>query len=315
MGIQNIINNVEEEASTQDMLPENENILDLEDDPVVVNIYSDSSTDTESYVEIIDCWNPSFVSYSDRLSNGLSNSINDAEESVAASNVLEQVEKMQTNLLRKMQSILLKSRPNMGKKKARRFENARQLDLLVGEESLGGCDINDFMPVDCSFRFSQILEDHDLTNKILNPAINSISDEVESKGTDLLMRKKKPKFQKNTKISAEVAFNNLDPSEKILFHRRHLPMGMVQYLDTCIYSFFENNPTGTYVSEPLSSFERFMLHSIAHYYDLNSSSYNVHNRSLRFTKITNNYEYFNPPCLCLSRYLEERLSKNCSVSK
>lgn len=38
------------------------------------------------------------------------------------------------------------------------------------------------------------------------------------------MRKKKPKFQKNTKISAEVAFNNLDPSEKILFHRRHLPM-------------------------------------------------------------------------------------------
>lgn len=105
------------------MLPENDNIFDSEDDPVVVNIYSDSSTDTESYVEILDSWDSSFVSYSDRLNNGLSSSINDSEESVAASSVLEQVEKMQTNLLRKMQSISLKSRPNMGKKKARRFEN------------------------------------------------------------------------------------------------------------------------------------------------------------------------------------------------
>lgn len=64
-----------------------------------------------------------------------------------------------------------------------------------------------------------------------------------------------------------------DGMRKILIrHRFSVYQGMVQYLDTCVLSFFEENPTGTYVSEPLSSYERLMLHSIAHFYELRSSS-------------------------------------------
>jgi hypothetical protein len=116
---------------------------------------------------------------------------------------------------------------------------------------------------------------------------------------------------------------------------------MVQYLDTCVFSFFETNPTGTYISEPLTSFERMMLHSIAHYYELNSFSkfspitlitilkvlennsrctfshigFIPEDRVEKLTKVTNNLNYFSPPCLCLSRFLEEHLWKNSDSSK
>lgn len=110
--------------------------------------------------------------------------------------------------------------------------------------------------------------------------------------------------------------------------------GLVEYLDTCLFSFFEENPCGTYVSEPLSSFSRLILHSIAHYYELNSlseyivsetvthqffgyiiiflfSGYNAKPRGDRFTKVTNSLDYFNPPSLSLSQYLEKLHSNFC----
>ena len=41
---------------------------------------------------------------------------------------------------------------------------ARLLDQMRGDDDAD--DINDFMPSDCTFRFTKILEDSDLTNKV-----------------------------------------------------------------------------------------------------------------------------------------------------
>lgn len=51
---------------------------------------------------------------------------------------------------------------------------ARQLDLMVGDDYKGDCDINDFMPITCSFRFTRILEDNDLADEVLKEQFLSI---------------------------------------------------------------------------------------------------------------------------------------------
>lgn len=113
-------------------LPENDDLFDVEEDPVVVNVYSDSSTDTESLddelLEVFSC--SSFENLGDHLdTENVLITMNDVEEPVA-SEVLERVEKMQTNLFRKMQNISSKSRSsNMGRRKARRFENGLYISL------------------------------------------------------------------------------------------------------------------------------------------------------------------------------------------
>lgn len=37
--------------------------------------------------------------------------------------------------------------------------------------------------------------------------------------------------------------------------------------------------------------------------------YNLENQDVRLTKVINNHTYFNPPCLCLSQYLEQEVHK------
>lgn len=67
---------------------------------------------------------------------------------------------------------------------------------------------------------------------------------------------------------------------------------MIQYLDMCVFSFFEKNPTGTYMSEPLSSYERMMLHCIAHYYELNSFSKRLIILTLKHFNYSISFLYF-----------------------
>ncbi|XP_065201768.1 R3H domain-containing protein 4-like [Planococcus citri] len=332
MGILDIIENGEQDIPLCDSFVDE--INDEDDFPV---IYSDTSSDTASVGEAIDDFMPSVgENESDNLIEDL-NWINDSnsflDESISYVNDnqndmdmlvvinldatqpssppanINNVEKRQTNFLNKFKNISAKNKTNLGKRKARRYENARQLDLLIANSDADEIDIDDLMPFNCSFRFSQILEDSDLTNKILNPSTNANDDDNTPRR---ITKRKNSCGQKERKITASAAFNNLDSSEKTFFRRRNLPMGMVHYLDSCVFSFFQNDPTGTYISEPLSSYERMMLHGISHYYRLNSTSYNSEPQDIRLTKVTNNHVDFNPPCTCLSQYLEEGLQKVAS---
>lgn len=101
---------------------------------------------------------------------------------------INDVDKLQANFLNKIKNISAKNKINVGKRKARRYENgicnfsflsvfekfgfysftnfsARQLDLIADADA-DGIDIDDLMPFNCTFRFSKILEDSDLTNKV-----------------------------------------------------------------------------------------------------------------------------------------------------
>lgn len=328
MGIQDIIENGEQDLPVCDSIVDE---IDDEDDFPV--IYSDTSSDTESISEIIDDFMPSvgdeendnliedlnWINDSNNFLDESINYINDSQNNMDMLVIINlenpqtshppvdstNVNKLQTNFLHKIKNISAKNKLNVGKRKARRYENARQLDLFADADA-DGIDIYDLMPYNSTFRFSQILEDSDLTNKILNPSIYPNDEDNTPKKAN---KRKNSSSQKNKKITATDAFNNLDSSEKTFFRRRNLPMGMVHYLDSCVFSFFQNDPSGTYISEPLSSYERMMLHGIAHYYSLNSISYNAEPQDIRLTKVTNNSLHFNPPCTCLSQYLEEKLHK------
>ncbi|XKL65165.1 hypothetical protein PGB90_005251 [Kerria lacca] len=276
-----------------------------------VDVYSDISSELESFHEILNDFNDYEV-VSHLSSENLDDFMNVKQE------IFSEVNENFVNSLKAIKSNNSKNHFNVGKKKARRLENARQLDLLIGEISDEYDDINDFMPTNCCFRFSQILEDQELTNIILDSTYNNFEENEVLELHSSNKRKVKENSFKPKKLSAHTAFNNLNSSERDFFRRRNLPMGMIQYLDMCVFSFFEKNPTGTYMSEPLSSYERMMLHCIAHYYELNSFSCNINNYNnykLRFTKITNNFNYFNPPHLCLSQYLEQQPIKKVQKFK
>lgn len=57
-----------------------------------------------------------------------------------------------------------------------------------------------------------------------------------------------------------------------LLRKKSFPLGMLHYLEQELISFFSAEPTKTYISPALSSFERLLLHSLSDYHHLASLS-------------------------------------------
>lgn len=64
----------------------------------------------------------------------------------------------------------------------------------------------------------------------------------------------------------------LSATLRSLLKKRSLPLGMVQYLEGELVTFFSAMPRDIYVSPELSSFERMLLHSLSDYHSLTSLS-------------------------------------------
>jgi hypothetical protein len=104
------------------------------------------------------------------------------------------------------------------------------------------------------------------------------------KGNDELVLQKNNKRSvvglnndKKTKRSnrPDIAFKNLTTSQKLLFKQKSLPITAIDHLETEVVQYFSLVPNGIYISSPLPSYHRVLLHSIVRYYSLDAMSHNT----------------------------------------
>lgn len=117
----------------------------------------------------------------------------------------------------------------------------------------------------------------------------------------------------------------LNTALKNLLRKNNLPVGMLQYLEEEVVSFFIAMPTKTYVSRELNSFERLLLHSVSDYHRLKSLSkknsflwpnrirpiikyhvlgFDSEPEGVRLVRVKNPKKEFSSPPLLLAQYVE-----------
>lgn len=80
------------------------------------------------------------------------------------------------------------------------------------------------------------------------------------------------KAKRRNELSKAPLNRRLNVALRNLLRKKNLPIGMLQYLEQEVVSFFSAMPTQTYISPALSSFERLLLHSVSDYHQLMSLS-------------------------------------------
>ncbi|EEB11204.1 conserved hypothetical protein [Pediculus humanus corporis] len=170
-----------------------------------------------------------------------------------------------------------------GKKKFRRYHNAHQLLTLTEEDELQEVTIEDFIENSKS-GFSILLNDEEALEK-WNEFISS-SEEHQRK---LLENdKKKHAFPRPA----------INKTLRSLLRKKSVPLGMVEYFEGEIISFFSAEPQKIYISPVLSSFERLLLHSVSDYHHLASL------KNAKLVRVENPKNEFPLPSLLLVQYLK-----------
>ncbi|XP_022089182.1 R3H domain-containing protein 4-like [Acanthaster planci] len=213
-----------------------------------------------------------------------------------------------------------------GHKRTRRYENTCFLLSLVDETDFGEVSINDFVESSQSV-FEQLLSDRD-SLEIWNDFMNRPEEEQEvflrEVATKETPRKETGKKQE-AGASEDAADKNIDnksddkrtvhpahtPEEsfqrisrrlRTVLRRKHLPRGMLQNHEEDLVPWFTDDPGAVFISHITCSFDRLLLHAVCQYLDLQSTSYDCDGR--RQTKVENSQDYFSPPPLLLSQYLD-----------
>ncbi|XP_075218413.1 uncharacterized protein LOC142323107 isoform X2 [Lycorma delicatula] len=212
---------------------------------------------------------------------------------------------------------------NAGRKRRRVQANNRYLSQLSSSDSE---DDEPQLTSSTGSKFSVLFEDEESLEVWNN--FMQCSEEVQNALLQEPSKKRRKQKKKNTKnkkikrastndyISGEDAFNNLSDTQMAMFENRDLPLGMVEYLENTIIEHFEASPQDTFISPPLSGFERLMVHGIAAYYALDSESFDCPYSSGRVTVVTNDGDDFERPIITLSSHLvnkhaQQRPGRNC----
>ncbi|KAK8726520.1 hypothetical protein OTU49_010288 [Cherax quadricarinatus] len=100
----------------------------------------------------------------------------------------------------------------------------------------------------------------------------------------------------------EQRFGLLKPQMKSLLKKRHLPLGILSYLEEEVVALFTSDPSTVYITQELTSFERLLLHALCQYNFLSSKSATI--ASVRRTKVKNDRGCFHAPSVSLTQYIE-----------
>lgn len=100
----------------------------------------------------------------------------------------------------------------------------------------------------------------------------------------------------------EQRFGLLKPQMKSLLKKRHLPLGILSYLEEEVVALFTSDPSMVYITQELTSFERLLLHALCQYNFLSSKSATI--ASVRRTKVKNDRGCFHAPSVSLTQYIE-----------
>ncbi|CAE1153727.1 unnamed protein product [Acanthosepion pharaonis] len=213
----------------------------------------------------------------------------------------------------------------MGANKARRCENLRNLLNLVPKEEWDNLEQHDQLENKVSV-FAELLmetEKWEIWNEYINSSEeeqkelleksnqNHKTHETEQSPSDSSdkdfdpdswelipdMRTTHPAF------TAEECYQRLDRRLRSTLKRRHFPQGLLMSIEEELVTFFQEWPTAIYISQLANSFERMLLHAICQYLDLKSKSFD--DEGTRRTEVENNKDYFNPPNVLLSQYIQK----------
>jgi len=123
---------------------------------------------------------------------------------------------------------------------------------------------------------------------------NSVNDDDDSSNEDI--------------CDPEEAFLSISQNLRQAF-KKHLPLGMLEALESEIVEFFIENPDTEYVSSDLSSYERLLVHAASSYNKLYSRSYDENGRRILLVENRNKRKTFNPIDPSLTKYLQLRQGK------
>ncbi|XP_055039631.1 R3H domain-containing protein 4 isoform X2 [Misgurnus anguillicaudatus] len=107
----------------------------------------------------------------------------------------------------------------------------------------------------------------------------------------------------NPAFSAQECFQRIDRRLRATLKRKHIPMGVLEGLESNLMVFFMARPQSIYITKLGSSYERLLLHAVCQYMDLTSASSDCN--GARQTEVVNKQEAFLPPEPLLSAYLEQ----------
>ncbi|XP_038068204.1 R3H domain-containing protein 4-like [Patiria miniata] len=210
-----------------------------------------------------------------------------------------------------------------GHKRTRRYENTCFLLSLVDEADFGEVSISDFVESSQSV-FEQLLSDRD-SLEIWNDFMNRPEDEQEiflqQVATKEVPKKETGKQEKEAGTAVdkkdnkdddkrtvhpahtpEESFQRINSRLRTMLRRKHLPKGMLQNHEDDLVPWFTDDPGAVFISHINCSFDRLLMHAVCQYLDLQSISYDCDGR--RQTKVENGQDYFSPPKLLLSQYLD-----------
>ncbi|KAG0723112.1 R3H domain-containing protein 4 [Chionoecetes opilio] len=98
-------------------------------------------------------------------------------------------------------------------------------------------------------------------------------------------------------------FSMMEALLQSLLKRKHLPLGVLSYLEDEMIEIFAHDPLSVYITSELSSFERLLLHALCQYYFLRSKSTTI--AGVRRTKVENANKCFHEPDISLATYIDK----------
>ncbi|CAG0889290.1 unnamed protein product [Darwinula stevensoni] len=208
-------------------------------------------------------------------------------------------------------------------KRGRRYDNAMYLINLI-DDDFEELDIHHFIEGSAS-GFALLFQKHDLME-----AWNHFVDLGEEEQMEMLGMQKKRKSsdgeshheRRNVRKSSSEdktanhpgymggeaeAYLRINQSLRTLFHRRHLPLGILAELEEEVVDFFGESPMDVYVSRALSPLQRSFLHAICQFHCLCANSLESGDSPVRMMQVDN--PYLNFPCNCcrLLNYVETKV--------
>lgn len=97
-------------------------------------------------------------------------------------------------------------------------------------------------------------------------------------------------------------YERINSRLRAFLKRRQIPKASLEYHEDQLVTWFSEDPHSVWITHLPNNYERLLLHAVSQYLDLNSASFNCD--GVRQTKVENKNDYFHPPLMCLSDYLQ-----------
>jgi len=194
-------------------------------------------------------------------------------------------------------------RKRLGKKKSRRYQDAKELMTLVEEDDFGEVSFEDLVP-NTETNFSVLFRDG--SSMLLWRVFLGSSEEVQEhfmKGDNEKVTSS-PMKPPGRALTGDEAYRQIEGGLRSILRKTKPCLELLNYLEQMLVDFFTQSPRGKFVSGNMTSFERLLCHAISQYHVLSAQSFNVEEPEPgRAIRIKNKRSYFTVPEILLGEYL------------